>query len=132
MLDGDAVGKIFALTGGRGIDLVVETVGDATWELSLKVVRTGGSIVVSGATTGSNPGAGLNRIFWKEIRVQGVTMGSLAQLETLVQLVAEHRLNPLVAGRFQMEDAAGAFACLLEGRQPGKVLVEVAPGEAGL
>src|SRR3712207_8696454 len=68
------------------VDGVMETVGEATWSHSIKSLRPGGVLVISGATTGFNPGAELNRIFFTQLSVVGATMGTKPELEALIQL----------------------------------------------
>lgn len=110
-------------TGGLGVDAVVETVGEPTWELSLRAVRPGGTVVVAGATGGMNPPAQLNRIYYRNVTVAGSTMGTLAELRRLVQLCAEGRLQPLIGSRFPMEHAHEAFRAMAHGDLRGKVLL---------
>ena len=76
-------------TGARlpeRVDGVMETVGDATWSHSIKSLKPGGVVVTSGATTGFNPGAELNRVFFTQLSVIGSTMGTRAELESLIQM----------------------------------------------
>ena len=115
--------EIAAAAGGEGVDAVIETVGEATWDLSLRSVRSGGTIAVAGATTGSAPPAQLNRIFWKHITVAGSTMGTRGELETLVQMCADGRLAPAVDSGWSLSQARDALARLASGEQRGKVLV---------
>jgi len=72
---GDVAEAAKEATGGRGVDLVVEHVGEATWKTSLQVVRAGGRIVVCGATSGPNPPAALHRIWWKQLTIYGRRWG---------------------------------------------------------
>ena len=69
----------------------METVGEATWSHSLKALEPGGTLVVSGATSGSNPPADLSRVFFRQLSVVGSTMGTRAELETLIALAGRHR-----------------------------------------
>ena len=110
-------------TDGIGVDAVVETVGEPTWELTLRAVRAGGIVLVAGATGGLNPPAQLNRIFYRNVTVAGTSMGSLAELRRLVELCASGRLKPLISSRYPMEQADEAFAELLAGDARGKVLL---------
>jgi NADPH:quinone reductase-like Zn-dependent oxidoreductase len=113
-------------TGG-GVDAVLETVGEATWSLSLRSVRPGGTVVVAGATSGPNPRAQLNRIFWRQLTIAGTSMGTLAELERLVALCASGALRPLVDRVVPLDDARSAFAALAAGQQRGKLVVRIAP-----
>ena len=113
-------------TGG-GVDAVLETVGEATWSLSLRSVRPCGTVVVAGATSGPNPRAQLNRIFWRQLTIAGTSMGTLAELERLVALCASGALRPLVDRVVPLDDARSAFAALAAGQQRGKLVVRIAP-----
>jgi len=106
-------------------DLVVETVGEATWKTSLEVVRQGGRIVVCGATTGPNPPAGLHRIWWKELDVLGSTMGSAEDFEACLELVTSGRARPLVDEVFPLAEAREAHERLEAGEQLGKILLRI-------
>jgi NADPH:quinone reductase-like Zn-dependent oxidoreductase len=121
--DRDSSKHVAALTGGNGVDAVIETVGEPTWEFSLRAVRIDGTIVVAGATAGPNPPAQLNRIFWRHTRILGSTMGTRAELEKLVALVASGTLTPLVGAIFPLDRAREAFAQLAAGERTGKLVV---------
>ncbi|MGA8015342.1 MAG: zinc-binding dehydrogenase [Candidatus Dormiibacterota bacterium] len=122
--DRDAAKRLVNRTGG-GVDAVIETVGEATWELSLRSLRPGGMVVVAGATTGANPGAQLNRIFWRQLTVAGVTMGSRPELERLVGLCASGALRPLIDRVAGLDAAPSLFASLAAGDRIGKLVVRV-------
>lgn len=107
----------------KGVDVTIETVGEATWDLSLKATRTGGRIIVSGATSGGDPPSSLTRLFWKELVIMGATLGSVAELRSLVDLVAQRRLVPLVAGIHPFAQTPKAFESLLEPTAAGKQLI---------
>lgn len=119
----ESLAEIRALTGGRGVDAVVETVGAATWDLSLRACRPGGVIVVAGATTGADPPAQLRRVFWRQLTIAGSTMGTRAELRRLVDLVASGTVTPLVDSVFSLQDARAALARLAAGTQVGKIVV---------
>jgi NADPH:quinone reductase-like Zn-dependent oxidoreductase len=121
--DRDSSKQLAAMTGGNGVDAVIETVGEPTWEFSLRAVRIDGTIVVAGATAGFNPPAQLHRIFWRHTRILGSTMGTRAELEKLVAMVASGTLRPLVGATFPLERAAEAFAQLQAGERNGKLVV---------
>ena len=121
--DRDAVKQVLAMTGGRGVDAVIETVGEATWEFSLRAVRIDGTIVVAGATSGANPPAQLNRVFWRHTRILGSTMGTRAELVKLVAMAAAGALQPLVDRAYPLSDARQAFEHLRAGEQRGKLVI---------
>lgn len=121
--DRDAVKAVIAASEG-GVDAVLETVGEATWDFSLRVVRPGGTVVVSGATSGPNPPAQLNRIFWRQLTIAGSTMGTREELGRLVGLCATGRLHPLIDSARPLREAAAAFAALAGGERRGKLVLE--------
>jgi NADPH:quinone reductase-like Zn-dependent oxidoreductase len=123
----DVRARVKELTGGQGADVVVETVGDATWKTSLEVAAQGGRIVVCGATTGPNPPAGLHRVWWKELRILGSTMGAAEDFEACLELVASGRARPVIDEVFPLAEARAAHERLEAGEQLGKILFRI-PG----
>jgi NADPH:quinone reductase-like Zn-dependent oxidoreductase len=116
-------------TGARlpqRVDAVMETVGAATWSHSLKSLRPGGVVVISGATSGPNPDATeLNRIFFLQLRVHGSTMGTRDELEHLAELLDVTGARPLVDRTMPMSEARDGFAAMAEGNLFGKVVFTV-------
>ena len=113
-------------TGARlpeRVDAVIETVGKATWGHSLKALRPGGTVVISGATSGDDPPADLNRIFFLQLRVQGSTMGTREELAALVDLLATSGVRPRVDRVLPLEAAADGLAALEAGEVLGKVVL---------
>jgi NADPH:quinone reductase-like Zn-dependent oxidoreductase len=123
----DVRARVKELTDGRGAEIVVETVGDATWKTSLEVASAGGRIVVCGATTGPNPPAGLHRIWWKELVVHGSTMGSAEDFEACLELVATGRARPVIDEVVPLAEVRAAHERLEAGEQLGKIVFRV-PG----
>ena len=117
--------QVFA-TGTRlptPVDAVMETVGEATWDHSLKSLRPGGRIVISGATSGQMPPAQLNRIFFLQLEIVGSTMGSIEELRELVDLLLRTGIRPVIDRVLPMEQAAEAFAVLNDGSVHGKLVL---------
>jgi NADPH:quinone reductase-like Zn-dependent oxidoreductase len=108
------------------VDAVIETVGEATWDHSLKALKPGGRIVVCGATSGLNPPAQLNRVYFLQLSVIGSTMGTLGELAELAELCARDGIHPLVDSTFSLGDARSAFERLESGAAFGKILLTVA------
>jgi NADPH:quinone reductase-like Zn-dependent oxidoreductase len=121
----DVRARVKELTEGAGADVVVETVGDATWKTSLEVAATRGRIVVCGATTGPNPPAGLHRVWWKELDVLGSTMGSKEDFEACLDLVTSGRARPVIDEVLPLEDARAAHERLEAGQQLGKIVLAI-------
>ncbi len=108
------------------VDAVMETVGAATWSHSINSLRPGGSIVISGATSGDAPAkAELTKIFFKQLRVVGSTMGSRDELESLARFVAGAGIEPLVDSTMPLAEARDGFARMVEGQVTGKVVFTV-------
>jgi NADPH:quinone reductase-like Zn-dependent oxidoreductase len=115
-------------TGARlpeRVDGVMETVGKATWGHSVKSLRPGGVIVTSGATTGFDPSAELNRVFFTQLSVIGSTMGTRDELESLVRMCAVTGVRPVIDVELPLEQAQEGFARMLEGRTAGKIVFTV-------
>ncbi|SDG48392.1 zinc-binding dehydrogenase [Klenkia brasiliensis] len=107
------------------VDAVMETVGKATWSHSVKSLKPGGVIVTSGATTGYDPGAELNRVFFTQLSVIGSTMGTRTELEQLVQLCATTGLRPQIDVELPLAQAREGFERMHEGRTNGKIVFTV-------
>jgi NADPH:quinone reductase-like Zn-dependent oxidoreductase len=114
-------------TGGKGVDVVLEHVGEATWQTSLKSARAGGRIVVCGATTGPNPPAALHRIWWKQLTIYGSTMGTRADFEGAYELVKSGRAKPVVDSTFPLSEARAAHERMEAAEQFGKIVLTI-PG----
>ena len=117
--------QVFA-TGTRlpaSVDAVMETVGEATWDHSLKSLRPGGRIVISGATSGQMPPAQLNRIFFLQLEIVGSTMGSIEELRGMTDLLLRTGVRPVMDRVLPMERAAEAFAVMQEGNVYGKLVL---------
>jgi NADPH:quinone reductase-like Zn-dependent oxidoreductase len=105
------------------MDAVMETVGKATWSHSIKSLRPGGTLVISGATSGNNPdNAELTRIFFLQLRVIGSTMGTRAELASLVNLLDVSGTRPVIDQVLPMADARDGFAAMDKGDVFGKVV----------
>jgi NADPH:quinone reductase-like Zn-dependent oxidoreductase len=105
------------------VDAVFETVGAATWKHSVRSLKPGGAIVISGATSGDAPPAELTRIFFLQLSVIGSTMGTRDELERLVRLCVERGVRPLIEDTVPMESARDAFAALAGGDVFGKLVL---------
>lgn len=107
------------------VDLVIETVGAATWEHSLRALRPGGRIVVSGATSGPNPPADLNRVFFLQLSVVGSTMGTRDELADLLDLLVRTGVRPPISDVRPLADARRSFELLERGDVVGKLVLEI-------
>lgn len=121
----DVVAATREATGGRGADVVVETVGEATWERSLGAAAYEGRVVVCGATSGHSPPARLYRLWWKQLVVLGSTMGTPADFEGAYELIRTGRARIHVDSTFPLAEAAKAHERLESGAQFGKVVLTI-------
>jgi NADPH:quinone reductase-like Zn-dependent oxidoreductase len=104
------------------VDVVMETVGQATWAHSVRALRPGGRIVISGATSGDAPPAELTRIFFTQLSVVGSTMGTRDQLGRLLRFCEQTGTRPLIDRVLPLAEARDGFAAMIEGTHTGKVV----------
>jgi NADPH:quinone reductase-like Zn-dependent oxidoreductase len=104
------------------VDAVFETVGDATWAHSMRALRPGGVIVVSGATSGANPSADLQRLFFLQLRVVGSTMGTRDELADLLTFVTNAGIQPEIGLELPLERAEEGFRAMEAGDTGGKIV----------
>jgi NADPH:quinone reductase-like Zn-dependent oxidoreductase len=107
------------------VDAVVETVGEATWSHSLRSLRPGGTVVVSGATSGAMPPADLNRVFFLQLSINGSTMGSRSDLVELLELMERTKTRPVIDRVLPIQDARVAFELMLHGDVHGKLVLNI-------
>jgi NADPH:quinone reductase-like Zn-dependent oxidoreductase len=105
-------------------EAVMETVGAATWSHSLKSLRPGGRVVISGATTGFAPPAELNRIFFLQLQVVGSTMGTKSELAKLIAFLQTTGLRPRIDRTVSLEEVGTALERMAAGELVGKIVVE--------
>lgn len=123
----DVVAEVRGLTVRRGADVVVDSIGQARWQDSLRVMRRGGRLVICGATSGPMIELDLRRLFWHQWSILGSTLGSDREFREVVALAHQGRLRPVVDTVVPLERAGEAFARLQRGDQMGKLVIEVAP-----
>lgn len=117
--------------GGRPpekVDVVVETVGEATWSHSLKCLRPGGTVVIAGATSGMNPPADLGRVFYLQQRILGSTGCTLVEMKALLRMIAATGVRPVIDQRLPLTEIHKAFQLMIEGDLVGKVVVHPTEG----
>ena len=120
----DVPARVRELSGG-GAHVVVEHVGEATWARSLASARTGGRIVVCGATSGPNPPAALHRIWWRELEIYGSTMGTPADFKGAYDLIAAGKARPVIDSVFPLAEARAAHERMERGDQLGKIVLRI-------
>jgi NADPH:quinone reductase-like Zn-dependent oxidoreductase len=124
--DGDVIAAVKEATGGAGVDVVLEHVGEATWQRSLQAARPAGRIAVCGATTGANPPAALHRIWWKQLTIYGSTMGTKEDFEAAFELVKSGSAKPVIDSVLPLAEARAGHERLEAGEQFGKIVFEIA------
>lgn len=124
--DGDVVAAIKEAVG-KGVHVVVETVGEATWARSLTAVLPRGRVVVCGATSGPNPPAQLHRFWWKQLDVLGSTMGTREDFLGVYDLVRDGRARVHIDRVFPLSEIRTAHERLEAGEQLGKIVLSI-PG----
>jgi NADPH:quinone reductase-like Zn-dependent oxidoreductase len=117
--------EVRALTNKRGVDVVVENVGAATWDDSLRCLRRGGRLVTCGATSGPQVSLDLRRMFWHHWTLMGSTMGNAAEYAEIVRRLGRGELRPVVDRVYPMAQVREAYERLSKGEQLGKVVIEV-------
>lgn len=111
------------LTDGRGVDIVVDHIGEATWDDSLKCLVKGGALVTCGATTGGMPETNVNRLFWNQLSIHGSTMATLGQADAVLELVWEGAIEPEIRAELPMSEAAEGHRLLEDREGVGKVVL---------
>jgi len=122
----DVGAEVRTLTRKRGVDVVVENVGDATWQTSLRCLCKGGRLVTCGATTGPLVETDVRRLFWNQYTIMGSTMGNAAEYRAVVGELAAGRLRPIVDRVLPLAEARAGFERLQRGEQLGKIAITVA------
>ncbi len=113
------------VTGKRGVEVVVENVGEATWGDSLRCLARGGRIVTCGGTSGPKLVTDVRPLFWHQFTILGSTMGNAAEYREVVRRLGQGELRPIVDATFPLDRAREAFERLERGDQIGKVAVEI-------
>ncbi|MFO0828068.1 MAG: zinc-binding dehydrogenase [Phycisphaerales bacterium] len=116
--------EVRGLTGKRGVDLVVDSVGKAIHGACIRSLARGGTFATCGCTTGSDAVTDLTRIFWNQLRVVGSTMGDMAEFREVLALLKTGVMKPVIDRVYKPADAMTAYARLEAGEQFGKIVVD--------
>lgn len=122
-LEVDFSKEVYQDTGKRGVDLVLDSVGEAIWESCLRALAVGGRLVTYGATTGASGETNLSRVFWKQLSILGSTMGTPSQYREFMSLVFRGRVSPVIHEVVSLDELARAHELLEEGDVFGKIVV---------
>jgi NADPH:quinone reductase-like Zn-dependent oxidoreductase len=117
----DVAKTVLSLTGGRGVDVVVENVGEAVWSAAMKSLVRGGRLVTCGATSGDQPPADLRRIFIRQLQILGSTHGDFGEFRDLLELVSHTGLTPVIDSVYPADQVHAALSRLESSDQFGKV-----------
>ena len=122
-----SVGKeIRARTKKRGVSLIVDSVGEASWPESLIALGRGGRLVTCGGTSGAMVHTDVRRLFWNQWTIMGSTMGNDAEFDAVVQELDKGNLMPVIDSTFDLEDGKAAFDRMAAGDQFGKIVLRIA------
>ncbi len=122
----DFAKEVRALTGKRGVDVVVDCVGGDGWSKSLAALAKGGRLVTCGATAGANPATDIRRIFWNQLKIFGSTLGSREEFRQLLTFMQNSGVRPIIDQLFPLKEAAEAQRRLEQARQFGKIVLQIA------
>jgi NADPH:quinone reductase-like Zn-dependent oxidoreductase len=112
-----------SLTDGRGVDVVIENVGQAVWSAAMKSLVRGGRLVTCGATTGDQPPADLRRIFIRQLQIFGSTLGDLHEMTDLLAFCNRTQLMPVIDTTYPLTQTHAALDKLSSGEQFGKLVI---------
>jgi NADPH:quinone reductase-like Zn-dependent oxidoreductase len=121
----DVPAEIRARTAKRGVTVVIDSVGEATWERSLRALGRRGRLVTCGGTSGPMVQTDVRRLFWNQWTIMGSTMGNDAEFDEVVELFRAGQLAPIVDSVFELRDGRQAYERLASGEQFGKVVLRV-------
>lgn len=123
-LESDFPSIVWKATNKRGVDLVLDSVGQDLWPAALKCLARNGRLVTFGATTGPNGQVDIRVVFWKQLQIIGTTMSSVAEFHEVMQLVFQRKLRPVIDVVWPLERARAAHERLERGEQFGKIVLE--------
>ena len=121
----DVVKNVMALTNKRGVDLVIENVGEAVWGDAMKSLVRGGRLVTCGATSGDQPPADLRRIFIRQLQILGSTLGNVQEFKDLLVFCEQHHLRPVIDRVFPMDQVHEALDVMSRAEQFGKLALDL-------
>lgn len=117
--------KEIAALSTKGIDLIIDGAGGLGFNKLIQLIKPGGRIVVYGATAGRPPDLQIHRLFWKQITIQGTTMGNDQDFRNMVQFFELHKLKPVIHKTYDLENYKEAYLEMMENKQFGKIILQV-------
>jgi NADPH:quinone reductase-like Zn-dependent oxidoreductase len=123
----DVAKAVMAFTDGRGVDVVIENVGQAVWSAAMKSLVRGGRLVTCGATSGDQPPADLRRIFIRQLQILGSTHGNFAEFHDMLAFVTQHGIQPVIDHEYPIDQVHAALDRLASQQQFGKVGLNLQP-----
>lgn len=124
---GDVAKAVLAFTGGRGVDVVIENVGEAVWPAAMRSLVRGGRLVTCGATSGDQPPADLRRIFIRQLQIIGSTHGDFSEFHDMLAFIGQQGIVPVIDSRFPIGQVHEALDRLESGKQFGKIGLTLQP-----
>ncbi len=121
----DVAQSVRDITSGRGVDVVIDTVGTATWPIDFSAVRRGGKIILCGVTSGPQAPTNLQMLYWNQLTILGSTMGSDKDLRQMLKAVTAAKLKPVIDSVISLENIRDAMGRMEEGKQFGKLVLKV-------
>ncbi|MEJ2249511.1 MAG: zinc-binding dehydrogenase [Candidatus Lokiarchaeota archaeon] len=113
------------ITNRKGIDVIIDSVGEATFPTSIRLLRSGGRLVTCGATTGPRTELDLRHIFWKQLNIKGSTMSNQREFREVMNLIFENKFSPIIDATYHLDEIQKAEEHLRGGNQFGKILLEI-------
>jgi len=121
----DVAKSVLEYTKGRGVDVVIENIGEAVWRSAMKSLVRGGRLVTCGATSGGQPSADLQRLFVRQIQIFGSTGGTYSEFRDLLSFVASREISPVIDSRFSMDQIHQALNRLESDEKMGKIVLDI-------
>jgi len=121
----DVVKSVMAFTHKRGVDVVIENVGEAVWGDAMKSLVRGGKLITCGATSGDQPPADLRRIFIRQLQIIGSTLGNLQEFKDLLAFCEQHQIRPVIDRTFTMNQVHDALDVMSRAEQFGKLVLDL-------
>jgi NADPH:quinone reductase-like Zn-dependent oxidoreductase len=121
----DVAERVRDITRGRGVDIVIDTVGAATWSTDFDVVRRGGRIVLCGVTTGAEAKINLQKLYWNQLTILGSTMGSNEDFRQMLKAAATAGLKPVIDSVLPLERVREAMSRMEAAEQFGKIVLRI-------